>query len=442
MRTSLYIALMLSWACSGDDPGDPGTPTAPVAPEDVTVAQVTAPTVLKVSWTTAEPAEGQVRFTVDGVERMSARRPAADAHEQLLVGLPPNADVRIEVLAGPEGAEVAAEPVDARTGDLVAPTFTVEGESDRYLVLPLIDEDVSTIAVIDPKGRVVWSHDDRRGLAVFRARVARDGSGLIYTATLIGGEPNEGSVVVRVPWDGGPEEVTPVPYLAHDFVELDDGSLVSLAYEFRDGIEGNKLVRIARDGALETLWSAWDCYDPAVHLSIDLEHGWIHANALDRHPDGGFIVGMRNLTSLVRVDDSGTCLWGLGGAAGTVAVDGPSFFHQHQFELLDGGMLVFDNDGAPGNESRVIEYTFDEAAQTASIARVFQADPPMYSFILGDVHRIDDDTMITWSVPSTVDRYDADGARVYRVSADDADLIFGFTELMVDPGRPDLGASR
>ena len=87
----------------------------------------------------------------------------------------------------------------------------------------------------------------------------------------------------------------------------------------------------------------------------------------------------------------------------------------------------------------MIEYGFDGDDQTASLRRVIQADPPLYSFILGDVHRVDDDTLITWSVPNIIDRVDPDGARTFRLVADNSDLIFGFTELMLDPNRPDLG---
>jgi hypothetical protein len=238
-----------------------------------------------------------------------------------------------------------------------------------------------------------------------------------------------------------------VPYLAHDFVELDDGSIVSLAYEFREdpvlgGVEGNRLVKVLADGTVAgDVWSAWDCYDPNVNESIDLDHGWIHANALDfDEATGRFLVGMRNLTTIASVDvDARTCEWGFGGSGGTVDITASeSFLHQHQFEVTGDRMLVFDNSGAAGFESRVLEYAFDPDAGTASLERVISTG--QFTFILGDVHRLDDgDTLITWSVPDTVERVAADDTVVWSVTATDDDLIFGFTEVAVDPGRPDLG---
>ena len=149
---------------------------------------------------------------------------------------------------------------------------------------------------------------------------------------------------------------------------------------------------------------------------------------------------MRNLTTIASVDiDADTCVWGFGGSGGTVEItSSESFLYQHQFEYLGDRMLVFDNNGAGGFESRVLEYRFDPDAGTAELVRVIQRG--LFSFILGDVHRLDDgDTLITWSVPDTVERITEDDNVVWSLTADDDDLIFGFTEVALDPARPDLG---
>jgi len=421
---------------------DTGTAAVPVV-SDVAVA--IAPqmgTVATVSWSQDIDSEGYVEFG-DGGELTRTTRVLPSSGGQAaaqLVALPPDTEISYRVVV-----DGVAQPTETfTTGSLPgAPTMTVEGEQDRYFALPLIEE-TSTATVIDPQGRVVWMHEDTRDLSIFRVHVLKDGSGIVYTATLKAGKPNPDSVIVKVPWDGSGEEVVEVPNLAHDFVELDDGTLVSLAYEWRDDIEGNKLVSVDPDGTATDLWSAWDCYDPKVNESIDLDHGWIHANALDYDADeDAFLVGMRNLTTIAQVEWDGTCSWGFGGSGGTVDISGATFYHQHQFTRIDGGLVVFDNDGASGLESRVIEYSFDEVAQTASVERIIRADPAQYSFILGDAHRLDDgDTVITWSVPSTIDRVAADDEVTFHMVADQESLTFGFTEILVDPGRPEAGVSR
>ncbi len=468
--TSRAIALLLFLgACSGDkdgtspdgtdttdtteESGDTGSGTT--VPDAVVVSDVsltplpTMGTVIEATWTTDVPVTARVRFTVDGMTRETATSAATTSHRHLLVGVPPEAAVDVGLVHDVTGGE-SVQAETATAGTLPgAPGLTASGTNDRFLVLPLVDETAneSSLAIIDPMGRVVWQHADDSGLSVFRAHVARDGSGIIYAATLVDGGPNPNSKLVYVGWDGVVQREVMVPYLAHDFVETEDGSIVSLAYEFREdptlgGVEGNRLVKVAADGTVEgDVWSAWDCYDPNVHESIDLEHGWIHANALDHdEATGRFLVGMRNLTTLASVDiDTDTCVWGFGGSGGTVAItSSESFLHQHQFEYLGDGMLVFDNSGAAGFESRVLEYRFDPDAGTASLERVISTG--RFSFILGDVHRLDDgDTMITWSVPDTVERIAEDDTVVWSVTADNDDLIFGFTEVAVDPARPDLG---
>lgn len=456
MRTDVLRLALLAMVgfggCSGsDDAVDPtNTETTPVSIEVSAVTAAPAPamgTVIDVAWTSSEAAAGFVRFTPQGeAARTTALDGGGTDHAHTLVGVPPGAAVDLELVHVIGGEEIVAHSKTVTAGVLPnAPTLTLQGTSDRFLALTFVDE-TSTIVVVDPQGRVVWAYEDTSGLSVFRAHIAVDGSGIIYAATLSGGKPSADSYLVYVPWSGEGVRTVPVPYLAHDFVELDDGTIVSLAYEFRDvpalggGVEGNRLVRVAPDGTIEdNVWSAWDCYDPEVNLSIDLEHGWIHANALDYDAAADrYLVGMRNLTTIAQVDlGSRSCEWGFGGSGGTVDIEGPEFFHQHQFERTPGGMLVFDNDGAAGFESRVLEFSFD-GGDTAEHVRTISMG--LYSFILGDVHRLDGgDTLVTWSVPSIVQRIDESDQIVWSVTADNDAYVFGFTEVAVDPGRPDLG---
>lgn len=457
MTTRLFLALALV-ACGGDgedkEPSDTataggtttGTPTggtAAVLPLDVSaVVSPTMGTVIHVTWSTEVESSGYVEFGIDGaLDRATMPTAVGTSHSATLVGLPQSTEVSYRVVVDGE-----SETATIATGTLTdAPTFTVEGTgNDRFLSLPLVRDDISTATILDPQGRVTWQHTDTRGLSVYRVHVKHDGSGIVYSATLVGGRPNEDSVFVHVNWDGEEQEVVPVPFLAHDFLELDDGSLVSLAHEWRDDVEGNKLVSLAPDGTLSDIWSAWTCFDPAIHESVDPAQGWTHANALDYDPiQDQFLVSIRNLTAITAIDRAtGECSWILGGEAGDVAIDGPTFYHQHQFTRTEDSLIVFDNSGAPGLESRVLEYSLDPVGKTADIQREIHADPPLLSFILGDVHRFDDgDTLIVWSVPSTIDRIAADDTRTWRIAAERG-TVLGFTEALVDPVNPMLGVSR
>jgi hypothetical protein len=438
MRTRwlALLAPLLGLAACGSDATE-----APVV-SDV-AAQISAEmgTVVEVTWRTDIPTQGAIEFGEDDrYGRITSRETAPTKnHSALLVGCPQDVDIQFRVLS--DGApDDQTHTVSTGTLD-GAPELDVEGEQDLFLTLPIVTDDLTQITVVDPKGRVVWLHEDTRQTSVFRARVARDGSGIVYAATVYRGEPHQGSAIVRVPWDGSAATVIDIPWLAHDFVELDDGTLVSLSYEYRDDIQGNKLIQIDPDGTVTDLWSAWDCFDPETHISSDPDHGWIHANALDYDAStDSFLVGMRNLSSIVRVDrGTGECVWTLGRGAGDVEQSGGTFVHQHQFGWFGDRFLVFDNDGAPGLESRVLEYDFDEATGTAQVARTIVGETPIFSLILGDVHRLDDgDTVVVWSAAALAERVAEDDSRSWSISGPDGS-IFGFTEPWTDPGRPDLG---
>ncbi|MEQ1501006.1 MAG: aryl-sulfate sulfotransferase [Myxococcota bacterium] len=401
------------------------------APEDLTVTvSPTMPTVIHVDWTTAEPVSAQVRFA----GFTTPADPSSTAHHHTLVGVGPDTEVGWEILT--DGTVVEAGTI--RTGSLPdRPVAVATGETTRLHLTALLGETSARIVLLDRAGSIVWDHVDTRGLSVFRARAVPDG--VWYASVLVNGGPSPDSVLVHVNWDGEEDRVIAVPDLAHDFVVLPDGRLGALAYDTVDDVLGNKIVEVDPEtGVAVDRWSAWDCFDPVANPSDDPTRGWTHTNALDYDPVAdAYLVGMRNLHTIARVDRAtGACPWAFGGTGGDVAVDGELFVHQHQFEQIDGGLLVFDNDGAPGDESRVLEYTFDPDAHTGALVETYRAEPPLYSFILGDVHRLPDGgTTIGWSVPGVFEERDRSGEVRARFDYDAG--LLGFVEPLLDAYRPD-----
>ena len=411
--------------------------------EDV-VAEVseTMPTVVTVRWTTAQPTVGFVAFGEQSNEltRGTLESEPTTEHEATLVGLPQDSEIWFQIQG-----DQRSTPLSITTGSLATSfNVTTEGEAqDYWQMMPVLTGDDQIATLFDPQGRVVWAYQDPYPLGVFRAAVSRDGSGIIYSAVLEEGHAAPGSKVVRVSWEGEELASYDVDYLTHDFVELDDGTIVSLAAEFRgegdDQLEGNKLVAIRPDGTIEDLWSMWDCFDPAVHESIDPNRPgeWSHANALDyNREEDAFILGFRNLASLAHVDRAtGTCDWMFGGTASDVAISGPRFRFQHQFDWQRGQLVVFDNQGAADQVSRVLHYAFDDTALTASLVSDVRADPPLFTFVLGDVHLLDnDDLLISWGRRNIVDRMAPDGTRTWRMQLE-GDLTLGFSDVFTDPYR-------
>lgn len=423
------IALLLLAAC---DDGKPDVDT--IAVEGLTVERSEAiATVLTARWTTATPTRGQVVY---GGLTTPMEAEAATEHEVVLLGLSADTEVDVAVVLE-DGGE--SESVVATTGSLPTeiPALTATGGGNDRYVLTSIMGGVTAAVILNPDGTVGWYHVDSRGLDVYRVRLSVDGRSVLYNAASVSGDPADDSELVRVSLDGTEETTIPVPLLAHDFVEHADGTIAAIVVEYRDvdGVptRGDKLVEIAPDGTQTDVWSAWDCLDPVASPGDEPEAGWTFANALDWDPDANaYTLGMRAQSSILRIDRAtGTCAWILGGESATVdfAEGSDAFLHQHQFDLTDDGIVVFDNDGPAGAVSRVLEYALDLDAGTAREVWSYTADPPVYSFVLGDVERLDDgDTMVTWSVGGQIERVSPEGVPELQVNLG-LGYAFGFAAI-------------
>ncbi len=387
-------------------------------------------TVVTVQWTTQTPTSGYVAF--GPTEALGNRTPLeADAdtdHEALLLGLSAETEYHFKVVLSDDdgGHESTLQTVTTGSLPVELPTLTADGSGhDLFTVVPILGA-TTAVMILNPDGDIVWYRVDTRDLDIYRARLAKDGNGLLYNAASVSGDPADDSEIVRVSLDGKSVTTTPIPLLAHDFVEHDDGTLGVIATEYREfegaDLRGDKIVEVAPDGSVTTVWTTWDCFDPSVDVGDDMEHGWAFANALDYDPlENVYYLGMRNFSSIAKIDrDSGACLWVLGSTAETISfTQGTSaFLHQHQFQVLGDTILVFDNDGSPGTESRVIEYALDLEASEATELWRYTATPSVFTFVLGEPTRLEGgDTFVNWSAAGQMERVTPDGTVIWRVES-------------------------
>ncbi len=408
------MTLLLLLACKDGDKAAVG-----ISDLSVTVSDV-IPTVATATWTTDEPALGRVLFGPDLSLSSPLEEELSTEHSALLLGLTPDEDHPWQVVLD-DGS--ASEEQTLTTGGLSSalPSLTVTGEGqDRLIVTTLLGGIVGP-TILNQNGEIVWFYEDTRGLDVYRARPLRDGSGVIYNAGSVSGEPSEDSALVRVSWDGASVDEISVPLLAHDFVELPDGTFTAIAVEYRevDGeqIRGDRLVEIAPDGTQTDVWSAWDCFDPSVDIGTDTEIGWTFANALDYDEDADtYYLSIRNFSSVLAIPRGGTdCAWVFGSTGATLPAPDQPFLHQHQFEVLEDSILLFDNAGA-GSTSRAVEYSLDPTgASEPELLWSYVPDPEIFTFVLGDVARLEDgDTLVDFAVGGAIDRVSPDGELIWR----------------------------
>src|SRR6185436_20956790 len=115
-------------------------------------------------------------------------------------------------------------------------------------------------------------------------------------------------------------------YLAHDFVELGDGTFAAIAFKEgplpgecnevyakskKTAVLGNHIVEVAPDGTETEVWDSWDCFDPCVDVDDSLGPGWTFANALDYDEDtDSYLVSLRHLSSIASISRAtGECNW-------------------------------------------------------------------------------------------------------------------------------------
>jgi len=420
-----------------------GRPDIDVRPK-ITVAEA-IPTVATVEWDVASAGctDAFVDFGPDRDLGLMARAYLDESgHARAtLMGMKPRSTYRVRLAEVRSGERLFSADHEVQTGAL--PTMPVqlsliqmdEGRATRRFLATSLYSSASMAVILDGDGQVVWADappdlgwDDH---FVSRVRQARVGEWITYS--LSGGhphglpEPDLTRAIVRVSLDGAREQILLLPDTHHDFFELGDGTLALLRYDRRevDGVTwiGDALVEIAPDGSERQVWTAWDHFPFDAENVVGPHRAWSHANAVHfDKAEGAYYVSVRNFDCIVKIDAStGEQLWVLGGAQSSFTLpDGGKelFVHQHQFDLVDGGIVVFDNGAAEKLDSRAVEYALDESAGTATRVWEHHADPPLFCAAMGDVERLDNgNTLITWSSAGRIDEVTPGGEVVWRLNS-------------------------
>ncbi len=387
--------------------------------------------VSSLSWTVdADVDDAWVEFGLDELDRVATPIELDGEFQCALVGLKPSREYQAQAVVLVDGVEHRSELLTVQTNALPMALPQIEltvdehdDGRDGYLLTSTISE-YSIVMVLDGDGEPVWWHStpDTMGL-VTRTVIAHDGESVLYLFEHPAQEVDVAqSDLVRVRLDGTDEQRIVVPGGHHDFVELPDGTVAVLTYEERDVGDGGVLIadaitEIAPDGTFEVVWRAMDeiPFDEQFIEGLDdWQMGWTHANAIDYDEDADvYHVSLRNLDTIVTVDrGSRTMIRMIGGVDSDYEVvgEGRLFASQHQFEMVDGGLLVFDNGAPEQYHSRAVEVALDDDAGTAEVVWSHMTAPAVYVPTLGDVSLTpDSDRLVTWSTAGQVDVVAPDG---------------------------------
>ena len=415
------------------------------------------PTVASFTWTVDLDGvtSSAIEFGLDEGygARLDTRVDDSGGYSATAIGLDPTTEYHYRATATADGTTYYSDDQTLTTGAIpstlpeVSLTEDDGAAREDFLVTSMLT--VPTVAaIVDRQGNYRWwytSSGEREDWPITRARVARDGRSILFlhNVPLSGEVPPGLQEIVRVSLDGESVETIPTPGAHNDFYEHEDGTITILAEDRRDveseEVTGDQLIEISPDGSETVIWTVWDHleYEPGTS-----EYGhWTHANAIDYDPEEGvYHVGARHISTIFKIDRaSGDVLWMLGGPESDFELEGGGTEFstlQHQFEILDDGIVIFDNRDAD-DPSRAVEYALDETTGVASPRWEHMSDPPFFCYGMGDVDRLDSgDSLITWSTAGVVDEVSPDGEVLWRVQLN---LGAGLGYLTVVDTLPGMG---
>jgi len=202
-------------------------------------------------------------------------------------------------------------------------------------------------------------------------------------------------------------------------------------------VVGDILQRISPTGELVFAWDALDhldigSTDPLIiqNLADADSLDFTHANAIDVSADGSYLISLRNLSQIIKVNQSGSIVWRLGGLDSDFQfVNDPlgRFSLQHGMrELPNGNILLFDNGvGHQTPQSRAVEYQLDLNAMTATLVWQYDADPPLFGPFLGFTQRLENgNTLITYGAHPVIREVNPAGEVVWELQGAPTDGFY------------------
>lgn len=224
-------------------------------------------------------------------------------------------------------------------------------------------------------------------------------------------------------------------------------------------VVGNVLERVTADGTVTFSWNAFNSFtpadfDPAAGTLSSSPVDFTHANAIDVFPDGNYLLSMRNLSVVLKLDSTtGKIIWTLGGAGiSSPSSGGPTgnftfvndplggFSCQHGARVLPNGdiLMLDDGNGHDPKQSRAVEYALDTTKMTATLVWSSEDTPPLFTTILGYAQRLTNgNTLITYGQALQVQEVDPTGKNILWDLTDPQVNDFGvYRAYRLDPLAP------
>ncbi len=438
-------------SADSDPPGETGDSArspdlAPVSNVSAAIHELVT-TMVEVTWTQDETVDAAwIEFGLEG-EGWSATPAASRAegeHTQLLVGVPGDADVLFRIVNQREDEQLSSEEHCATTGsipdNLPVPRL-VHVDSDivseqRYLFMSLSENDFNWyqgpfwLFVLDRQARVVWYREVPEQRATMHARVALDGSHLLFEETTIyQGDQGAGSLLRRMGLDFVQDETTDASGLGSTFAETRDGTIVFDSYA---DWPQTCLDELYEDGTRRRIWICTDWmgqHSENPSACDPNETIWVE--------DSDTVIwSMWPVDTMVELDrETGEIQRQFGALEGSWEFDPPTagFDMQHYpHYTADGTLLVSTHVPGFQGQQRAREYTLDEENQTLVEIWSYGDEVPHYAIYAGEALRLDNgNTLINYGSEGALREVTHELRTAWQVDWD-SDYLLGHMTLIDD----------
>ena len=220
--------------------------------------------------------------------------------------------------------------------------------------------------------------------------------------------------------------------LHHELTNDNNNNIIALTYEYKtfdlsnfgggkeDSIKGDGLVVYDSTGKLVWKWNVFDHEDPLTYKNINsLKNDWTHGNAIGVTYDNNYILSMRTLNQLWKIDSSsGKILWKLGLNGDIPIKESSIFYAQHAIhEIGVDTFLLFDNGT---RKERMISRAliFSMRDDQFKLLHSIELPKDLFSFKQGSVYRFDQDNFLFCSsTNSKIVITDIDGKILWNLSS-------------------------
>lgn len=447
-RVATMLALLGACAPSKDEgPGHAASYGVRVDTSDV------IPTVATVSWTAENAATTWVEYGLDGAFDQATPELAATGsqHHRTLLGLKAGYtyDLRAvtvttdgrTLLSDPSSVTLAPPPAEM-TRLTVSDHDEQAAAPGGFILTALLEPDEAWVVILDRDGDYVWYRRADDGLGVVSTRFDPARESVVWGQHDIAQESDKGGIA-RVRLDGTEETITRSFQAHHDFTVLPDGSYAFISIDSQYVEIDGETTYVAADRILETserasepddtvevfsmftdyreLWNPCSHFDDPVFgtLARDFSHGNSLLYSADRD---AYALMSKNLDNILVIDrQSGEVLYEIGGLYGAIATEDSSdmWRHGHYSQQWDGGLTVFDNNyHSEDPASRANEYALDLEAGTLELVWTYTSEGGRFNALLGDVKRLDDTYLVSWTELGMLTEVDEDGRVVWQAQAE------------------------